>query len=118
MVEWLSHISLSFSRSGNPNCFVNVLSPQPWVCTDGGTLTFLLANYPSLVELSPGLVSFFPANTTSRAALHCVIPGRLRETGTKTALNARADNAIIKRAIPLQYDNLLMIICNILPFIK
>lgn len=84
VVEWLSHISLSSSGSGNPTCFVNVLfSPQPWVVTDGGMLTFLLVLSPSCVHLGPGLVSFFPADSTGSAVLHCHIPESLREGAQK-----------------------------------
>lgn len=81
----MSHISLSFSGSGNPNCFVNVLFffslsfLRPWVFTGGGTLTFLLVIGPRRVHLGPGQVSFLPADGTSGAVLHCCIPESLRE---------------------------------------
>lgn len=79
----VSRISLSFSGSDNPNCFV-------FAAAD--TLTFILVIGPRRVQLGPGQVSFHPAEDTSRTAVHCLVPESLRETKHNKA-------AIIKKSM-------------------
>lgn len=107
----VSHVSLSFSGSGNPNCFVNVLFSfffRPQVIHWGGTLTSLLVVGHSY----PGLVIFHKAYSTSRAARQRVVPQGLR--GKRTNFKCECDSKELIAAVII----FLIITCKTPPFMK